>query len=175
MAASRGSIRRQLAGYSPDCESSRTHSAPAAKRSNRTPAERLCRGRGWTRIHASVITPRVPSEPASMRSGLTPAPDAGSRRDSHTPTGVIARTDSTKSSMCVHTVAKWPPARVAIQPPSDEYSNDCGKNRSVSPRSASWRSRPGPVAPAWMRAERDTSSTSSTRSSARRSSEIAPL
>ena len=39
---------------------------------------------------------------------------------------VRARTDSTKSSMCVWSVAKWPPARVAIQPPSVEYSNDCG-------------------------------------------------
>ena len=72
-----------------------------------------------------------------MRSGLTPAPEPGSRRDSHAPAGVIARTDSTKSSMCVHTVAKCPAARVAIQPPSVEYSNDCGKWRSVSPCSPS--------------------------------------
>ena len=35
--------------------------------------------------------------------------------------------------MCVGPVAKWPPARVAIQPPSVESSNDCGKKRSVSP------------------------------------------
>ncbi len=110
-----------------------------------------------------------------MRSGLTPAPEPGSRRDVHTPAGVIAPTDSTKSSMCVHTVAKWPAARVAIQPPSVEYSNDWGKWRSVSECSASWASRPGPVAPPWMRAARETGSTSSTRSSARRSSETAPL
>ena len=38
--------------------------------------------------------------------------------------------------MCVHTVAKWPAARVAIQPPSVEYSNDWGKWRSVRPCSA---------------------------------------
>ncbi len=48
-----------------------------------------------------MITPRTPSEPASIRSGLTPAPEPGSRRDSHTPAGVIARVDSTKSSMWV--------------------------------------------------------------------------
>ena len=29
--------------------------------------------------------------------------------------------------MCVGPVAKWPPARVASQPPSVENSNDCGK------------------------------------------------
>ena len=63
------------------------------------------------------MTPSVPSEPSSSRSGLGPAPEPGSRRDSHAPTGVTARTDSTSSSMCVSPVAKWPPARVAIQPP----------------------------------------------------------
>ena len=35
--------------------------------------------------------------------------------------------------MWVYRVAKWPPERVAIQPPRVEYSNDCGKWRSVSP------------------------------------------
>ncbi len=88
----------------------------------RTPAERLCSGRGCTRTQASVIRPSVPSEPASMRSGLGPAPEPGSLRDCHTPAGVIARADSTKSSMCVRPVAKCPAARVAIQPPSVEYS-----------------------------------------------------
>ena len=76
--------------------------------------------------------------------------------------------------MCVASVAKWPPARVATQPPSVEYSNDCGKWRSVSPCSRSWSSRTGPVAPAWMRAARETASTSSTRSSAFRSTLTAP-
>ena len=33
--------------------------------------------------------------------------------------------------MWVSTVAKWPPARVASQPPSVENSKDCGKNRRV--------------------------------------------
>ena len=68
----------------------------------------------------------MPSEPIISRSGLGPAPEPGSRRLSHSPLGVIARTDSTRSSMWVHSVAKCPPARVAIQPPSVEYSNDCG-------------------------------------------------
>ena len=84
------------------------------------------RGRSRTRTQASVITPRMPSEPISIRSGLGPAPEPGRRRLSQTPRGVSARTDSTRSSMWVPSVAKWPPARVAIQPPSVEYSNDCG-------------------------------------------------
>ena len=48
------------------------------------------------------------------------------RRLSQVPRGVIARTDSTRSSTWVSLVAKWPPARVAIQPPRVAYSNDCG-------------------------------------------------
>ena len=105
-AASPASSRRQLDGCSPDWEIERTQSAPARKLAKRTAAELRCEGRGCTRIHAWVITPSVPSEPASIRSGLTPAPDPGSRRDSQAPDGVIARTDSTKSSMWVHSVAK---------------------------------------------------------------------
>ena len=102
-------------------------------------------GRGCTRTHASVITPRMPSEPSSSRSGRRPG--AASPAAAATPTrphGVIARTDSTRSSMCVQTVAKCPPARVAIQPPSVESSNDCGKKRIVSPCSASCASSAGP-------------------------------
>ena len=34
-------------------------------------------GLGWTRIHASVMTPRIPSEPITRRSGLGPAPEPG--------------------------------------------------------------------------------------------------
>ena len=63
----------------------------------------------------------------TARSGEGPAPEPGSRRDSHaSPVTVSARTDSTRSSMCVGPVAKCPPARVAIQPPSVASSNDCG-------------------------------------------------
>ena len=47
--------------------------------------------------------------------------------------GVIARTASTRSSTCVAPVAKCPPARVAIQPPSVESSKDCGKKRMRQP------------------------------------------
>ena len=168
-AASRASIRRQFAGCRPGLRRAR---APPRRR-RRSRAKRTARRRavraacGRTRTHASVITPSVPSEPSSSRSGLGPAPEPGSRRDSHAPAGVIARTDSTRSSMCVSRVAKWPPARVAIQPPSVESSNDCGKWRSVQPvrrelllqRRARAR-RPG-CAP-----RRETASTSSTRSSA---------
>ncbi len=121
-----------------------------------------------------MITPRIPSEPSISRSGLGPAPEPGSLRLSHTPDGVSARTDSTRSSMWVGPVAKCPPARVATQPPSVEYSKDWGKWRSVSPCSRSWSSSPGPVAPAWIRAAPDTASTSSTRSIARRSIVTAP-
>ena len=73
--------------------------------------------------------------------------------------------------MWVSRVAKWPPARVATQPPSVEYSKDCGKWRRVSPCSRSCSSSPGPVAPAWIRAASEIGSTSSTRSSRRRSSD----
>ena len=71
--------------------------------------------------------------------------------------------------MWVSRVAKWPPARVAIQPPRVAYSKDCGKWRRVSPCSRSCSSSRGPVAPAWIRAASEAGSTSSTRSSRRRS------
>ena len=124
---------------------------PARKLAKRTPAELRCDG---PRLHAH---PGLGDHAErALRAGehavgaRRPAPDPGSRRDSHTPAGVIARTDSTKSSMCVHRVAKWPAARVAIQPPSVENSNDCGKWRSVSavlaragPRARGRARRPG--------------------------------
>ncbi len=68
----------------------------------------------------------MPSEPSNIRSGETPAPEPGRRRDSQAPAKLTARTDSTRSSTCVSTVAKCPPARVAIQPPSVDSSKDCG-------------------------------------------------
>ena len=68
-------------------------------------AGRLLAGRAWSRTHASVTTPSVPSEPSSSRSGDGPAPEPGSRRDSQMPVGVTARTDSTTSSMWVSRVA----------------------------------------------------------------------
>ena len=98
---SASSSSRQLDGYSPDWASARTASAPCSKLSNRTRAEARWVGRGRTRIHASVMTPRIPSEPISIRSGLGPAPEPGSLRLSQIPLGVTARTDSTRSSMWV--------------------------------------------------------------------------
>ena len=47
------------------------------------------------------MTPRIPSEPSSSRSGEGPAPEPGSRREAQVPLGVIARTASTRSSTCV--------------------------------------------------------------------------
>jgi hypothetical protein len=61
-----------------------------------------------------------------IRAGSGPAPEPGSRRVSTTPLGVTTRSPATSSSTCVYSVAKWPPDRVAIQPPSVENSKDCG-------------------------------------------------
>ena len=119
-------MSRQLAGRRPACTTARTASAPARNEAKRTVRPARCDGRGCTRTHASVMTPRIPSEPSSIRSGEGPAPEPGSRRDAHVPLGVIARTASTRSSTCVGPVAKCPPARVAIHPPSVESSKDCG-------------------------------------------------
>ncbi len=104
-AASPGSSRRQLAGCSPDCAMARTASTASGNRSNTTEAEALWEGRSWSRIHASVMTPRVPSEPRNNRSGEGPAPEPGTRSDWPTPEGVTTRRDSTRSSMWVWRVA----------------------------------------------------------------------
>ena len=104
-AASTGSNRRQLAGQSLVCTIRRAASAPAAKVGKTTPADARKTGLTWIRIHASVIMPKMPSLPMAIRSGLGPAPLPGRRRDSHTPAGVIIRTDSTMSSMWVWLVA----------------------------------------------------------------------
>jgi hypothetical protein len=119
-------MRRQLAGRRPACTTARTASAPTRNDAKRTVAPARCEGRGCTRTQASVITPRIPSDPSSIRSGEGPAPEPGRRRDAHVPVGVIARTASTRSSTCVGPTAKCPPARVAIHPPSVESSKDCG-------------------------------------------------
>ena len=79
---------------------------PCSKSAKRAVADARKVGRSCSRIHASVITPSMPSEPRSSRSGDGPAPEPGSRRLSHSPFGVSARIDSTKSSMCVCSVAK---------------------------------------------------------------------
>ena len=76
------------------------------KSAKSTEAPARNRGRGCTRIHASVITPSVPSEPQNSRSADGPAPEAGSRLVWSTPRGVTTRTDSTNSSIWVCSVAK---------------------------------------------------------------------
>jgi hypothetical protein len=103
--ASPGSSRRQLAGYTAACEIDRTAAMAAVTSPNLTDADALNRGRSCSRIHASVITPRVPSEPRNIRSGDGPAPEPGSRHDSLIPAGVTTRSDSTRSSMWVCSVA----------------------------------------------------------------------
>ena len=74
-------------------------------RSNRIDAVALNAGRSCRRTQASVMTPRMPSEPATSRSGDGPAPEPGNRRVAITPVGVTVRVDSTKSSMWVRFVA----------------------------------------------------------------------
>ena len=80
---------------------SRTASAPAKKSLKRTLADARKVGFLRNRTQASVMMPRIPSEPMNIRSGLGPAPEPGRRRDSSVPTGVTTRVLSTKSSMWV--------------------------------------------------------------------------
>ena len=79
--------------------------APRARqrRSYRTSREPPARNVGFdcNRIQACEMTPRMPSEPMNMRSGLGPAPDPGRRRVSITPCGVTTRRLSTRSSIWV--------------------------------------------------------------------------
>ena len=79
----------------------RTASAPAKKSLKRTLAEARKVGLRRRRTQASVMMPRMPSEPRTMRSGLGPAPEPGRRRVSIVPAGVTMRVLSTKSSMWV--------------------------------------------------------------------------
>jgi len=87
-------MSRQVSGSRPSCNSARTAAAPTVKSGAARVADQRCTGRGCTRSHAWVTTPSVPSLPSSIRSGLGPAPDPGSRRDSQSPTGVTARTEA---------------------------------------------------------------------------------
>jgi hypothetical protein len=99
------SSSRQFAGYRPAWEIARTASIAGPMSANVTVAEALNPGRSCSRIHASVTTPSVPSEPRNIRSGEGPAPEPGSRHDSLIPAGVTTRIDSTRSSMWVCRVA----------------------------------------------------------------------
>src|SRR5699024_6570862 len=67
--ASTVTSRGQFDGASPDWDSSRTASTPRSDSANATEAVALQRGLGWTRNQASVITPRIPSDPRNIRSG----------------------------------------------------------------------------------------------------------
>src|SRR5574341_579512 len=98
---------------------------------NRIVAEALNSGMTCNLIHASVMMPRMPSEPRTSRSGLGPAPEYGTLRVSRAPLGVSNRIDSTNSSICVYPVAKCPADRVAIHPPREENSKLWGKWRRL--------------------------------------------
>ncbi len=80
---------------------SRTASAPSKKLLKRTEAEARNVGFLRRRTQASVMMPKMPSEPMNRRSGLGPAPEPGRRRVSSVPAGVTTRVLSTKSSMWV--------------------------------------------------------------------------
>src|SRR5436190_22901042 len=91
--ASAGSSSRQFAGWRPDCARALHARAPLWKSGNATDALARYRGAGCRRIHASVITPRMPSDPSASRSGFGPAPEEGYRRDLHVLAGVIMLMD----------------------------------------------------------------------------------
>src|SRR6516164_5006009 len=65
---------RQFEGYRPACEIARTARAAEKKSLKRNAPPSRNFGRSCKRIHAWVMTPRIPSEPIIMRSGLGPAP-----------------------------------------------------------------------------------------------------
>ena len=72
-AASPGSSRRQLRRVQAALRRARAPPRrPRAKSGKRHAGRRRGSGRSCSRIHASVITPRMPSEPISIRSGLGP-------------------------------------------------------------------------------------------------------
>ena len=61
----------------PDCASARAAATPRCEAGERDLPEARARGRGRTRIHASVITPSAPSEPSSIRRArAAPDPEA---------------------------------------------------------------------------------------------------
>ena len=103
--ASAGSRIRRFAGQSFVWTMARTASQPECQSSNRTPALALNLGRFCRRSQHSLMMPRAPSEPITIRSGLGPAPLPGKRRVSIHPAGASMRVDSTKSSICVWFVA----------------------------------------------------------------------
>ena len=122
-----------MLGQSPLWASARSASTASVMAAKPTEADARYAGRGCTRSQASQMMPSEPSDPSTSRSGDGPAPLPGRRRLSHGPAGVSIVIDSTKSSMWVGPVAKWPPARVATHPPTVENSKLWGKCRKVRP------------------------------------------
>ena len=128
-----------------------TARAAAKKSTNRTAPPARKRGRSWSRIHASVITPRMPSEPMNRRSGLGPAPEPGRRRVSTRPRSHDAWF-STKSSMACRSCKRPRPGRV------DRPMSCIQALRKNAAGSRAWSfscaSSVGPKTPASMRAPR---------------------
>ena len=109
-----------------------------------------------TRIQASVMTPRVPSEPSNRRSGLGPAPEPGRRRVSTGPGGVT-RAATRRSRRCGcrgGEVAAGAGGDPAAQRGELERLREVAQREAVRRGAAS--SSAGPGRPAWMRAARET-------------------
>ena len=130
----------------------------ARRRSRRSaPTRRAANvGRSCRRIHASVMTPSVPSEPRNSRSGDGPAPEPGSRRDSLDP----GRGDDPQRLHQVVDVgvAGWRSARRRGWPASRRASRTRTTAGSAAASSRAAGAGPparGPNTPAWMRAARD--------------------
>ena len=132
----------------PDCASSRDACTASAKSAKSTEAPARNRGRGCTRIHASVITPSVPSEPQNSRSGDGPAPSraaAGSAaRRAASPRG---RTPRTRRYGCAASRSDRPSASRSTRPASTTRTT-AGNAASVRPCGFSCASSAGPSVPA---------------------------
>ena len=118
------------------------------------------------------MIPSRPSLPSIIWLTSGPVDFAGTARVTSTPAGVTARNAVVMSAMSPYLSDCIPDDRVAIQPPSVEWVKLSGKWPNVQPFALSCSSRRGPSTPAWTRAERATSSISSTRSILRTSTDI---
>ena len=82
-------LRKELCGVAPlDRLGPEGYSPAVSEQVYATLADARQRGRGTSRIHASVITPNAPSLPITRRAGSGPAPEAGWRCVVIVPRGV---------------------------------------------------------------------------------------
>eukprot|EP01139_Manchomonas_bermudensis_P004220 Amastigsp_a19270_5.p3 type:complete len:214 gc:universal Amastigsp_a19270_5:84-725(+) len=106
-------------------------------------------GSGRTRTTASVTMPSMPSDPRARARASGPIDTRGAMQcRSRVPCGVTSRTETTKSSMLPYKLRCMPDARVAIQPPNVENSNESGSWPSVTPNAPRADARSSPTAPA---------------------------